>query len=272
VAFRICLALLDVRSGKIASKAKVFAAADGVDIAPTPFFSDSPAWLPDAYDRAYIGTCQATRPGDPIDPLYLDRLEPSAFIDAAIAAYEKGDFRGSQALFVRALDTPGGDQMRTFNGLYLSALALGQHQEAAAAFDRILDQGLGSGRLGIKFPFAPHSTDLAADAAAAGQTDLWLAQIARAVARRGDCLEIVGHTHRGGPDLLDERLSLRRAEYVMRRLAAEVPALRDRMIASGRGSTGNLIGSGKGAAEDALDRRIEFEVIACDLPTGGNNP
>jgi outer membrane protein OmpA-like peptidoglycan-associated protein len=63
--------------------------------------------------------------------------------------------------------------------------------------------------------------------------------------------------------VLNERLSLRRAEYVMRRLAAEVPALRDRMIATGRGSAANLIGSGTGELRDALDRRIQFDVIGC---------
>ncbi|MGB5451975.1 MAG: SUMF1/EgtB/PvdO family nonheme iron enzyme [Sedimenticolaceae bacterium] len=269
VAYRICLVLLDVRSGRIASKAKVFSQADGVDIMPSPFFRDSPAWLPDPYTQAYIRTCQATKPGDPIDPLYADRLRTSALINEAIAAYEDGDYRRSQELFGRAAGTPGGDQLRILNGLYLSSWALGQHQQAAAAFDRIVDLGLDGGRLTIKFPFGPNSTDLLMDEADTGQTNLWLTQIARGVVRRGGCLEIVGHTQRGGPEILNERLSLRRAEYVMRRLAAEAPALRDRMIATGRGSTGNLVGSGKGGSEDALDRRIEFELIGCELPTPG---
>jgi outer membrane protein OmpA-like peptidoglycan-associated protein len=63
--------------------------------------------------------------------------------------------------------------------------------------------------------------------------------------------------------MLNQRLSLRRAEYVMRRLAAEAPELGARLIATGRGSEQNLIGSGTDDAKDALDRRISFDAIAC---------
>ena len=263
VAYRICLALLNVEAGKVASKAKVFAQSKGVDITPTAFFRDSPVWVPDPSVQAYIRTCQATKPGDPIDPAYLDRLKASGLIDEAIGAYENGDYRRSQALFSRAAETKGGNQLRTLNGLYLTSQGLGQDQRSTAAFGKLVDYGLGSGQLNVKLPFRPNSTELLQDESAAGETNVWLTQIATGIARRNDCLEIVGHTHRGGPAVLNERLSLRRAEYVMRRLAAEVPALRDRMIATGRGSAANLIGSGTGELRDALDRRIQFDVIGC---------
>ena len=107
VAYRICLALLDVKSGKVASKAKVFSQTDGVDITPTAFFRDSPAWVPDPSAQAYVKTCQATKPDDPIDPMYLDRLEAAALIREAIDEYEKGDYRRSHALFSRAVETKG---------------------------------------------------------------------------------------------------------------------------------------------------------------------
>ena len=110
--------------------------------------------------------------------------------------------------------------------------------------------GLDRRQLAIEFPFCSNSTDFLLDERAASQPDLWLTQIARETARRADCLEIVGHTTRGGPEALDERLSAQRAEYVMRRLAAETPALRDRMIATGQGSAKNLIGSGTDDARD----------------------
>jgi formylglycine-generating enzyme required for sulfatase activity len=267
VAYRICLSLLDVKSGKVASKARVFSQADGVDVTPTAFFRDSPAWVPDRSVQAYIDTCQATKPGDPIDPMYLDRLEAAALIGEAIDQYEKGDYRRSHALFSRAVETKGGDQLRSYNGLYLSSWGLGQHQQATAEFATLVNFGLDRRRLAIKFPFRPNSTDFLLDERAGSQPDLWLAQIARETARRADCLEIVGHTARGGTEMLNERLSARRAEYVMRRLAAEVPALRDRMIATGRGAADNLIGSATNDGRDGLDHRIEFDPIECTRAT-----
>jgi outer membrane protein OmpA-like peptidoglycan-associated protein len=90
-----------------------------------------------------------------------------------------------------------------------------------------------------------------------------LEEIAKEIGRRKDCVEIVGHTHQLGPKLLNQRLSIRRAEYIKHRLEAELPELSTRMIATGRGAEENLIGSKTGDMQDALDHRIEFDVIQC---------
>jgi hypothetical protein len=262
-AFRICLALLDIEAGIVASKVKVFSQAAGVDVTPTRFFQDSPAWLADPSTQAYIKTCQATKPGDPIDPLYLDRMKAATLINAAIDTYEKGQYKKSQGLFTRASQSRGGKQLRTYNGLYLTSWKLGEWNQAAAAFGKIVDYGLNSRRLGVKFPFRPGSKDFLLDPNAGGQHYIWLAQIAKETARREDCLEIVGHTHRMGAESGKQRLSLQQAEYIKRRLAAEEPELSTRMIAAERGSEENLIGSGTGDVRDALDRRIEFDAIEC---------
>lgn len=262
-AFRICLALLDFESGKVASKAKVFSQAAGVDITPTKFFQDSPAWIADPSTKAYIKTCQATKPGDPIDPLYLDRIRAATLINEAIDTYEKGQYKKSQGLFKHASQSKGGNQLRTYNGLYLTSWKLGERNQAAETFGKIVDYGLNSRRLGVKFPFRPGSTDFLLDANDGGQHNMWLAQVAKETARRKDCLKIVGHTYQVEQEPLNQRLSLRQAEYIKRRLAAEVPELSTRMIAAGRESEENLIGSRTGDVRDALDRRIEFDVIQC---------
>jgi len=266
-AFRICLALLDLNSGKVVSKAKVFSRPDGVDITPAAFFRDSPAWVADASVQAYIKTCQATKLGDPIDPLYLDHLKAASLIRDAIAAYEGGRYAKAKELFKRASHMKGADQLRTYNGLYLTSWKLGEREEAAQAFGKIVDYGLANHGLAVKFPFRPDSTDFATGLNDVGEHDMWLAQIAQASLRRADCLEIVGHTSRTGTDAVNERLSIRRAKYVKQRLVSDAPALSARTIATGKGSQENLIGSGTGDMRDALDRRIEFDAIECP-PTG----
>ncbi|MEA3302645.1 MAG: SUMF1/EgtB/PvdO family nonheme iron enzyme [Pseudomonadota bacterium] len=261
--FRICLALLDLESGRVASKAKVFSQASGVDITPTLFFRESPVWIADPSIQALIKTCQATKPGDPIDPVYLERLRTADVINKAINAYEKGQYKKSQELFKSVAQFRGGNQLRTYNGLYLTSWKLGDRSQAAEAFGNIVDFGLQSGRFAVKFPFRPGSTDFVIDPNDAGEQDMWLAQIAAQTERREECLEIVGHTHRLGPELLNQRLSIRQAEYIKRRLEAKAPELNTRMIAAGRGSEENLIGSGTGDVKDVLDRRIEFDAMQC---------
>lgn len=261
--FRICLALLDLEAGKVVSKARVFAKPEGVDITPTPFFRDSPAWTPDPVTEAYIKTCQATKPGDPIFPVYLERIRAAALLNEAITAYDNKQYRKAQGLYATALQTEGGNQLRAYNGLYLTSWKLGDRRQATDAFAKVVDHGLTNQRLGVKFLFRPGTTEFIGDRALAGQYDVWLAQIAQRTAQRDGCLEVEGHTSRTGPEPVNERLSLRRAEYVQRRLAADAPTLGTRTVAAGRGSQETLVGSGTDDLRDAIDRRVEFNVIKC---------
>ena len=92
---------------------------------------------------------------------------------------------------------------------------------------------------------------------------MWMKEIARRTMQSNSCLEIVGHTSRSGPEPLNERLSLLRAEYGKKRLEAEATELAKRTIANGVGSKENLVGTDKDDLSDALDRRVVFQVISC---------
>jgi outer membrane protein OmpA-like peptidoglycan-associated protein len=64
---------------------------------------------------------------------------------------------------------------------------------------------------------------------------------------------------------LNQRLSVARAETVKRLLETEVRGLADRgrLTTSGVGFAENIIGTGTDDDRDAIDRRVEFKVIAC---------
>ncbi|WP_295578033.1 OmpA family protein [uncultured Lamprocystis sp.] len=265
-AFRICLALLDIKSGKIVSKAREFAQPEGVNITPTKFFKDSPTWAPDPATEGYIKTCQGTKPGDPINPLYWDRIMAAGLINEAIDAYDNGRYQQSLELYQQARRSVGGDQLRVLNGLYLTNWNLGRRGEAAQAFAQLVDFGLTNNRLGVKFLFRPGSTELVGNRQVAGQYPMWLGQIAQRTAQRQGCLEVVGHTSRTGPEPINERLSLLRAQQIKQRLEADAPTLSSRTIASGMGSRETLVGIGTDDARDALDRRVEFKVLDCATP------
>lgn len=262
--FRICLALADLKTGKLVSKGLAFASADGVDTTPLKYFADAPAWVEDPATLGYIRTCQGTRAGDPIHPMYIDRILAASMISEAIEAYDTGRYTDALALYETVLRAPAGSQLRAYTGLYLTNWRLGRREAATAAFGQIVDQGLDSKRLGVKFLFRPGSAAFSTDAQpGAAPYPIWLSQIAVQAGKRQSCLEIVGHTSPTGPEPLNERLSLRRAEYVKNQIGRNEPSLSKRTIAAGVGSRESMVGNGKDDASDALDRRVEFKVIGC---------
>ena len=263
-AFRICLALADLKTGKLVGKGLAFARADGVDITPQGADRDAPAWVEDEATLGYIRTCQGTRPGDAIHPGYINRVLTSAKLAEANDAYGAAKFAQARTLYTQALAGEGGDQLRTHTGLYLTNWRLGNRKAAAESFGRIVDQGLENKRLGTKFLFRPGTAALWSDPkAGATPYTMWLQEIATRSASRASCLELVGHTSASGPEPVNERLSLLRAEELKKQIAQRAPPLAPRMIASGLGSRQTMIGTGRDDASDVLDRRVEFKVVGC---------
>lgn len=262
-AFRICLALADLKTGKVIAKGVARARPTGVDLAPLPFDADSPAWTRDPASEGYIKTCQGSKAGDPINPVYAERILAAALINDATRAYNARRYQESLELYHSALRTPGGDQLRAHNGVYLANWKLKRHDEATRAYARIVDYGLANRQLSVKFLFRPGSTQFWPDPQISGPYPIWLNQIAQRSAQSKACLEIVGHTSHSGPEPLNERLSLLRAQTIKDRLELAAPQLARRSIANGAGSRENLVGTGADDASDVLDRRVEFKVIGC---------
>ncbi|MBK8753202.1 MAG: OmpA family protein [Candidatus Competibacteraceae bacterium] len=264
-AYRICLALADLKSGKIVGKGTARAQMQGVNATPTRYFQDSPTWAKDPATEGYIKTCQGTKIGDPVNPVYIERIKVAALINEATKAYDAGQYRQALDLYTEALQAPGGDQLRAYNGTYLAYWKLGQRNDAAQSFGKIVDYGLANQRLAVKFLFKPGSTAFLPNAQVTGPYPIWLKQIAARTAQSSACLEISGHTSPTGLLARNDRLSLRRAESIKQRLESQEPELGKRTLATGKGSRENLVGTGKDDVSDALDRRVVFQVIGCPL-------
>ena len=262
--YRVCLALVDLRTGTIVSKGFARARPDGVDHTPTLFFQDAPAWAPDASVSGYVRTCQGTKAGDAIKPEYWDKIVGAALINDAITAYEAGRYEDALDLYRGVQRTPSGDQLRVHNGVYLASWKLGRKEEAAEAFGRIVDFGLQRKQLGVKFLFRPGSTLFVADNKVSAPYRIWLGEIGARARSVSDCLEVAGHSSRTGPEPLNVRLSQMRAEHVKREITGgRRAAPRDKVIATGMGSSKNISGLGTDDARDAIDRRVEFKVVPC---------
>ena len=261
--YRICLALADLDTKKIISKGVARALPEGIDSTPTAFFVDSPVFVKDVSSDAYIKSCQGTKPGDPIVQAYADRILAASLINNAIEAYDDKRYRDALDIYRSAQRTPGGDQLRVLNGIYLSSYALGRRNDAREAFGNLVDYGLKSDRLAVKFLFKPGSTQFIKDPRIRAPYPMWIEKIAQRTLAAKGCLEIDGHTSATGLAALNDRLSALRAEYIQDRLKSEAPGLKGRLISAGKGSREMIIGTGKDDASDALDRRVEFKAIKC---------
>jgi outer membrane protein OmpA-like peptidoglycan-associated protein len=260
-AYRFCLVMLDLHAGKTVAKSAARALPEGVDSTPIGFFRDSPAWSNDASIKSYIDACQATKVGDPINPTYLNGIVTASTISEAINAYDAGHYGDALELYQAAQRLPAGDQLRVYNGIYLTTWKLGHHDEAADAFGRVVDYGLAHNTLGVKILFRPGSTAFEAAAQTTGSYNMWLRQIADHSASRSTCLQVTGNTSPSGSAALNDQLSVLRAEYVKGQLETDAPGLRGHVIAAGAGAKSNLVGTGADDLSDALDRRVDFKVI-----------
>ena len=190
-------------------------------------------------------------------------LPIAAVVREAIVAYDEGRYGDANRLFAQASTVSAGDDLRVLNGLYLTHWKLRHQAEAKNAFGRLVGSGLNNKKLAMKFLFAPGGTSFIADRDIQAQYTFWLQEIARQTATQGACMKVVGHTSKTGGAEVNARLSLQRAEFVRERLSNNAATLRNRIAPVGAGFSQNLIGLGTDDARDALDRRVEFQVVEC---------
>ncbi|RYY95533.1 MAG: OmpA family protein [Comamonadaceae bacterium] len=261
--FRLNLALTELKSGVVVAQSVARISDARLDTRPTAFFRDSPV---NARDRAVEGSIRTseTRPGLPADALYLERLPTSAVLQEAIAAYEAGRMQDALTRYEAAAARSDGQQLRIYSGLYLTQAQLGRAADAEKTFGMLARLGLETNNLSVKFLFKPGSTDFLVDPKISAPYPMWLRQIARQAAQIDSCVMVAGHTSRTGSESVNDRLSLQRAIVVKGRLSAESPPLARRLREAGMGFRENIVGTGTDDASDALDRRVEFKVVACD--------
>jgi outer membrane protein OmpA-like peptidoglycan-associated protein len=262
-AYRFCLVLGDLKTGKVVAKGVARSQLAGVDGTPTTVFRESPVWTADPATQAYISTCQATKVGDPINKEFHDGLRTASLISQGDQAYNAGQYQSALSLYTAAKTSPAGDQLKAYNGIYLTRWKLNQVPEASAAFGDAIAYGLSRNRLAVKFLFQPGSTQFYQDPQVSSQYPIWLQQIAQQTAQQtakaNGCIEVTGHTSRTGSQQVNEQLSLQRANYVKGQLERDAPQLNGHLIANGAASSQMMVGTGKDDLSDALDRRVEFK-------------
>jgi outer membrane protein OmpA-like peptidoglycan-associated protein len=262
-AFRACMALIDLRTGKLVAKRADRATVGSVNAEPTAFFRDSPTWNRDRTVGAYIKSCQGSTAGDAADPGYIIRLPAQAILNEAVTAYGEGRMPDAYRLYreARLISEPG--DLRVLNGVYLTSWRTGKRKEAADTFGEIVEAGLEAKKLPIKLFFNPGTTTLIQNADLRAQYAVWLREVAAQVGGRETCVKIVGHTSRTGSAEANDALSRRRAVTVQEALERQNKKLQSRLTVEGVGSREVIIGLGTDDLRDALDRRVEFRTVDC---------
>jgi hypothetical protein len=261
-AWRISLALTDLKSRNVVAQASVVARDDGFDTNPTLFYRDSPVLMKDAITDGYVRT-SVTIPGQPADKIYFDRLSAATKIDEATLLYNRERYEEALREFKVALANPSGEQMRVHGGVYLTSAKLGIKPDAEGAFLKLVTMAIAAETLNVKFLFKPGTTDFWPDPQISGPYPMWLRQIAIGAASANTCMDVIGHTSHTGSAEFNDKLSLQRAVYIKQRLEAETGELAGRIKASGKGFRENIVGTGTDDARDALDRRVEFKIERC---------
>ena len=262
-AFRVCLVLIDLRTGKLIAKRVDRATVATVNAEPTPFFRDSPTWALDKTAVAYIKSCQGSSPGDNIDAGYLLRLPASAIINEAQAAFAENRPADAYRLFHEAQPIADPDDLRVLNGLYLASWRTGKKKEAAETFGKIVGVGLDAKKLPIKIFFNPGATTLLRSSDLQAQYAVWLREVALQVGVRETCMKVVGHTSRTGDAAANVVLSQKRAAVIKQSLEKQNRKLATRLASEGNGSRETIVGLGTDDLRDALDRRVEFRTVDC---------
>jgi outer membrane protein OmpA-like peptidoglycan-associated protein len=262
--FRICLALADMSSGKILSKGVARSQLDGIDSTPTTFYRDSPVWSgEDPAINGYVRTCQATKPGDPIDPIYLQRIATAALVNEAIDLFEARNYKAANELFRGAAKTSAGGQLRVLNGWFLSSWNLNRTSEAEQAAGQLADYGLERRSFSMLFLFPPGRAQFTPDRKISGAYPVLLRGVAGKTAATPVCLQVIGHASRSGAEPANEKLSLERANYVKAQLEKAAKPLAKRVVAAGAGSREWVVGTGSDDLVDAIDRRVQIKVTDC---------
>ncbi len=151
-------------------------------------------WTADPATQAYISTCQASKVGDTVSKDFLEGLTTASLISQGDDAFNAGSYQTALDLYSTAKRSPYGDQLKAYNGVYLSYLRMNQEAQAANAFGEAVGYGLKRNRLAVKFLFQPGSTQFYQDQALTGQYPVWLQQIAtqsaQFTAKANDCIEV----------------------------------------------------------------------------------
>lgn len=263
--YRVDSSIIQLKTGLLVDALRVWIAETNLDYRPVAAYEDSPVYAKDTYVDKLVDLTQSTSETTS-EQAYYGFLGTQALLVEAESAYERKEYPTALSLFNLALQREDGKIVRTYAGLYETHLKLGDTTAAESAFGQLLEASVAQANtLQVKFLFQVDSTDFIEDNQLRNQYTVWLGQIGQFFSRHQYCVQVEGHSSHTGTEHYNKLLSLKRAEKIQSLILNDFPNLATKMKAVGKGFSENIVGTGTDDARDAIDRRVEFEVITCDI-------
>lgn len=260
--YRVQVSLVDTKTGNVAAQSSAWLADRNLDMNALPIYQDSPVFITDRYTKGLVATAR-TPAGHAAERTYFSQLSTQALLSEAQQAFGANDPAAALSLYQRAATRPDGRTLKTYSGLYVTQLKLGNLADAERAFGDLIDVAFAENNLSIRFLFHVNSTEFIPEQRLAQQYRIWVRQLAQHIARNRACVDVQGHSSRTGNETYNDQLSLQRAEALRRLMQQEAPPTVQLTRATGRGFRDNLVGSGTDDARDAIDRRVDFKISPC---------
>ena len=254
---RLQVAMTESSTGKVLTRINTYLDASQFNAEPTQFFKDAPMYFTDDRHRERLGGMDGQK-----KPLG-NALQVQSELANAVAFYEEGKYSEAEQGFIKlrgmAANHPG-----ALTGLYQTYWKMARKPEAEQVFSDLVAAGIDAGSLSVKLLFKVGGTAFVDSADLSAQYRLWLKSVGQVVATKDRCVDVTGHASKSGSTEYNDRLSLQRAESIIVMIGQTSRDARTRFKAAGRGFQETIVGSGANDATDAIDRRVEFKVRACE--------
>lgn len=260
--YHLYASVIDLKNARLIANADAWISNRKIDNTPVDIYKNSPMYIQDAPTQLKLVLSQNRDSGAGVQS-YLATLNSFATSQEASAAFAAKNYLEAATQYNRAISLPNGRNMRNFSGLYQSYYKSNQRDLAAKAFYELFSSAVSSGKISIKFLFSVDSVKFTSDPDINDQYGIWLDQASQYFSNTGKCLTIVGHSSHTGDEDYNRKLSLRRAQEIEHQMIKRAPVLAKQIQSNGRGFAENIVGSGTDDAQDAVDRRVAFQVRPC---------
>ncbi len=263
--YHISASVVNLKTGRVIGHSEVWVSNYALDTAATKIYQDSPIYPKDKSSDGAIAIAKSGF-GAPAENSYYNSLETMAILTEAGTAYESGDYKHALDLFTKASQREDGQLMRTYAGLYSVYRKLGQAEKTDSAFLKLLSISVKKYKIiTVKFLFNVNSVDFWKDEELTKQYESWLRIMGEYFYQSSFCLHIIGHCSKTGSGEYNNRLSMQRALRIQNLLEPSFPTIKQRSETIGKGYMENIKGLGTDDERDAVDRRVDFIILDCDI-------
>ncbi|EDN68887.1 conserved hypothetical protein [Beggiatoa sp. PS] len=276
--YQISASIVDLTTKTIVTNGTVWIVSSGLDYKPTASYEDNPMYIKGKLIEYLLKTVQSPV-GTQVDFKHskdskedkadkdtkdFNFIEIKARLVEAQTAYDNGNYEQARLMFKEILNQPDGKIIEAYGGLYATNIKLGSLEEAEQNFGNMVAVAVETRSLPIKFLFQSQMRDLLEVPTLRQQYAIWLRQMGLYFKNHPNhCVNIIGHTSQYGIYDFNKELSKRRAERIQFIMAQTFSGIFEHSSTIGKGPDETIVGTVPDSAENAIDRRVEFQITDC---------